>query len=126
MTIAKKRGWSLKAKHSEADSLVKCAFCRGSGFDRFGVPSKLSKCQTCQGRGKVYVSEPHEKCASCLGIGVFRHHRLTCSVCGGKGRVRRLNRVRGAECEKENEEALHVHTGLPCFDAYELGGAEEK
>ncbi|MDP2930626.1 MAG: hypothetical protein Q8N56_03420 [bacterium] len=106
---------------SRKESLVVCAFCRGIGLDRFGVPSKLSKCQTCQGRGKVYVPEPHEKCASCLGTGVYRHHRLTCSVCGGKGRVRSLNRVRGAGCEKENEEALDVETGLPCISAYELG-----
>jgi hypothetical protein len=111
---------------SQKEPLVKCAFCRGTGFDRFGVPSKLSQCQTCKGRGKVYVPGPHEKCASCLGTGVFRHHRLTCSVCGGKGSVRSLNRVRGVGCEKENEEALHIHTELPCFDAYELGKGGEK
>src|SRR3990167_8272576 len=124
MTINKKRGRPSKAtkesklpagqvKTSESDSLVKCAFCRGTGFDRFGVPSKLSTCQTCKGRGKVYVPEPHEKCASCLGTGVYRHHRLTCSVCGGKGRVRALNRTRGEGCEKENDEALDIETGLP-------------
>lgn len=119
-TIVKKRGQSPKVKISKMDLLVKCAFCKGTGFDRFAVPSKLSKCQTCKGRGKVYVPEPHEKCASCLGTGVFRHHRLTCSVCGGKGRVRKLNRVRGDGCEKKNEEALNLNTGLPCIDAYEL------
>ncbi len=124
---------SVRGSASRKELLVKCAFCRGTGLDRFGVPSKLSQCQTCKGRGKVYVPEPHEKCASCLGTGVFRHHRLTCFVCGGRGRVRKLSRTRGEGClprripkgfvrgEKENEEALHVHTGLPCFDAYELG-----
>lgn len=113
-------------KAAQTEPLVKCAFCRGTGLDRFSVPSKLSKCQTCQGRGNVYVPEPHEKCASCLGTGVYRHHRLTCSVCGGKGRVRSLNRVRGIACKRENEEALHMYTGLPCFDAYELGKSGEK
>ncbi len=127
MTINKKQGRPPKEKKaSESDSLVKCAFCRGTGLDRFGVPSKLSQCQVCKGRGKVYVPEPNEKCLSCLGTGVFRHHRLTCSVCGGKGRVRKLNRDRGEGCEKENEEALDVNTGLPCISAYELGEAEEK
>ncbi|MBI2632947.1 MAG: hypothetical protein HYW78_00970 [Parcubacteria group bacterium] len=115
-----------QAKVSENDSLIRCAFCRGAGFDRFGIPSKLSQCQACKGRGKVYVPEPNEKCASCLGTGVYRHHRLTCSVCGGKGRVRTLNRVRGEGCEKENEEALNSETGLPCISAYELGKSEEK
>lgn len=104
----------------ETESLIKCAFCKGSGFDRFGVPSKLSRCQTCGGRGKVFVPEPNEKCAACRGTGVFRHHRLVCSVCGGKGRVRALNRARDEGCEKENEEALDIQTGLPCISAYEL------
>lgn len=40
--------------------------------------------------------------------------------------MRKLNRVRGEGCEKENEEALNINTGLPCVDAYELGGTEEK
>jgi hypothetical protein len=47
-------------------------------------------------------------------------------VCGGKGRVRSLNRVRGAECEKENKEALDMNTGLPCISAYRLDKVEEK
>lgn len=123
--MIKKKIQKLKPKKvQERETLVRCAFCKGTGLDRFGVPSKLSQCQTCKGRGKVYVPEPHEKCASCLGTGVFRHHRLNCSVCGGKGRVRKLNRVRGEGCEKENEEALNLNTGLPCIDAYELGEAE--
>ena len=112
-------------KIQERETLVRCAFCKGTGLDRFAVPSKLSQCQTCQGRGKVYVPEPHEKCASCLGTGVYRHHRLSCSVCGGRGRVRKLDRARGEGCEKENDEALDVNTGLPCINAYELGEVEK-
>jgi hypothetical protein len=61
-----------------------------------------------------------------LGTGVYRHHRLTCAVCGGKGRVRKLGRSRGEGCEKENGEALDIETGLPCISAYELGKPEEK
>lgn len=121
-TIKKQK--SDKARKQE--TLVKCAFCKGTGLDRFGVPSKLSKCQTCQGRGKVFVPEPHEKCLSCLGSGVYRHHRLTCSVCGGRGRVRKLNKDRSEGYKKANEEALDINTGLPCINAYELGEVEEK
>lgn len=115
-----------KDMEQKEQQLIKCAFCRGTGFDRFEVPSKLSRCQTCKGRGKVYVPEPHEKCPSCLGTGVYCHHRLTCSVCGGKGRVRKLNRARDGGCEKENEEALNIETGLPCINAYGLGEVGEK
>ena len=111
-------------KIQERGTLVKCAFCKGKGLDRFCVPSKLSKCQTCQGKGEVFVPEPHEQCPSCLGTGVYRHHRLNCSVCGGKGKVRKLNRVRGEGCKKENEEALNIETGLPCINAYGLGKME--
>ena len=118
----------LKTKFQTApeESLIRCAFCRGTGFDRFGVPSKLSKCQACQGRGMVYVPEPYEKCPSCLGSGVYRHHRLTCAVCGGKGRVRKLNRDRNVGCEKENNESIEMNTGLPCINAYELGEVDPR
>lgn len=113
-----------KTNKKTKQSLLPCAFCRGTGLDRFGVPSKLSRCQACQGRGEVSVPEPHEKCPSCLGSGVYRHHRLTCSVCGGKGRVSKINRARGEGCEKESAEALDIETGLPCISAYDLGRAE--
>lgn len=71
------------------------------------------------------MTEPHERCPSCLGTGVYRHHRLNCSVCRGKGRVRKLNRVRGEGCARENQEALDSETGLPCISAYELGEVEK-
>lgn len=110
-------------KISRPESIITCGFCRGTGLDRFGVPSKLSQCQTCKGRGKVSVPEPHEKCPSCLGTGVFRYHRLNCAVCGGKGRIGKRNQVRGEGCGKKHEEALEIETGLPCIDAYDLGAS---
>lgn len=125
--MAKKKKQTQKAdKNQPPVVLVTCAFCKGKGVDRFGVPSKLSQCQTCQGHGKVFVPEPHEQCPSCLGTGVYSHHRLNCSVCGGKGRVRKLNRRRGEGCDKENDEAVDRNTGLPCISAYALDGAEGK
>ena len=115
-----------KKEEEDNTPLITCAFCRGTGLDRFGVPSRLSQCQACKGKRKVYVPEPHEKCPSCLGTGVYRHHRLTCSVCGGKGRVRQMahrsmGRSRGdKECKSGNQEALDINSGLPCIEAYGL------
>lgn len=98
---------------------IKCAFCKGTGFDRFGVPSKISKCQVCNGRGVVQVPEPYEKCPGCLGEGVYYHHRLTCSVCGGKGSIRKLNKTKDMKrCKKESKAALDIETGLPCIELY--------
>jgi len=39
-------------------SLIKCAFCKGTGKDPFDLLSKLSTCQVCGGKGKVEVKEP--------------------------------------------------------------------
>jgi len=68
---------------------IRCAFCRGEGKDPFGVPSELSDCQVCLGRGEVTVREPALTCVFCDGSGVqpYTSSRLTCSVCGGKGVV---------------------------------------
>jgi len=111
-----------QAKKTESDSLIRCAFCRGTGIDRFGVPSKLSKCQTCKGGGKVFVPEPHEECPSCLGSGVYRYRRLSCSVCGGKGRIRKAISTRAYdEGSRGNEAMAELDTRLPPINAYELG-----
>lgn len=79
----------------------------------------------------MHVPERHEKCPSCLGTGVYRYHRLTCSVCGGKGRVKQtvkmsVGRYRGRrECDQGDQPALGIDTGLPCIEAYGLGGVEK-
>ena len=122
--IKKKIQKSKSKKIQERETLVKCAFCKGTGLDRFGIPSKFSKCQTCKGRGKVHVSEPHEKCPSCLGTGVYRHHRLSCSVCGGKGRIKTLANQGYGERKGRNKAAGDLDTGLPSINAYELGEVE--
>ncbi|MBI4811949.1 hypothetical protein HY798_00655 [Candidatus Falkowbacteria bacterium] len=114
-----------QTKTAESDALIKCAFCRGAGLDRFGIPSKLSKCQTCKGRGKVYVPEPHEECSSCFGSGVYRHHRLSCSVCGGKGRIKKVISTKVYEKRGGNGARSDLDTGLPLINAYELGEVEK-
>ena len=65
------------------DVEVRCAFCRGSGKDPFGIMSRLSACCVCLGTGKVTVQTPHERCAHCDGTGAIK--TFTCTVCRGKG-----------------------------------------
>ncbi len=104
-------------------SLVTCAYCRGRGVDRFGILSKLSKCQVCNGKKTNLITEPSEECSACLGGGVFKHHRLPCSVCGGRGQLRRIpGRVRTEASKPGNhKEMLVVESGLPSLNAYHLG-----
>ncbi|MEK7083077.1 MAG: hypothetical protein AAB972_02805 [Patescibacteria group bacterium] len=137
MITHKKRGRPPKVKASrpllkatageaESDSLMKCAYCRGRGVDPFGIPSKLSLCQVCGGRKKNSVPEPFEECPVCAGTGVYKHHRLPCAVCRGRGYLRRIpgkNRTYG--CKPENKEMLDVETGLPCLSAYDLGSIKK-
>lgn len=66
---------------------IPCAFCNGKGLDPFGVPSPVSKCQVCWGKGEVRIKAPTHGCAFCGGSGVHPHTRLCCTVCCGKGRV---------------------------------------
>ena len=66
---------------------VKCAFCRGTGRDRFPVLSPLSNCPVCNGRGVVKVREPYEKCERCEGTGLYFRRHLYCWTCHGKGVV---------------------------------------
>ena len=100
---------------------IPCAFCEGAGKDPFGVPSKLSNCQVCIGRGAVQVIEPTENCPACAGTGIYKHHRLPCAVCGGKGQLHYISgKDRTYGCKPENKEMLDIETGLPCISAYDL------
>ena len=64
---------------------IRCAFCRGSGKDPFGVFSHLSTCCICGGSGTGRVEEPYVQCAYCRGTGAHPHSRLTCTASGGAG-----------------------------------------
>ena len=103
--MAKKQKATVKFKE------ITCAFCKGTGRDPFGIPSKLSLCQVCSGRGKVALADqPHEVCSACNGNGVFAHHRLVCSVCKGKGVV--------PEDRRKGKKGLGPDTGLPEIGNY--------
>ncbi len=65
---------------------IKCAFCKGTGIDPFGL-SKLSVCPVCHGKGTVKVTKPYEKCRACDGSGVYIRSHLYCWPCRGKGVV---------------------------------------
>ena len=91
---------------------IQCAFCGGTGKDPFEIPSKLSNCQTCLGRGWVYIEAPHMECPACHGTGHFRDH-LNCAVCGGKGRVRKYS-------FEKYRDGIDPHTGLPHIRCYKL------
>jgi len=67
-----------------ADS-IRCAFCKGSGIDTFGLLSAESMCPVCGGRGKNVVREPRVPCAFCRHTGVQATSRMTCTGCCGKG-----------------------------------------
>lgn len=106
--IAKKK--VVEPKTSKSKEIV-CAFCKGKGKDPFGVPSKLSNCQSCLGRGTYSIANiPHETCGACKGTGVFAHHRLPCSVCRGKGIVPKDGR--------EGRKGLGTDSGLPEIGNY--------
>jgi len=90
---------------------ITCAYCKGKGKDPFGIPSKLSNCQVCLGKGKVAIANiPHETCSACKGTGIFEHHRLPCSVCKGKGVVPKDRR--------KGKKGLGPDTGLPEIGNY--------
>jgi len=64
---------------------VPCAFCRGTGWDPFGIMSVLSACCVCGGMGIVSIKALYVRCAFCHGTGVYPHSRQTCTACGGAG-----------------------------------------
>ncbi len=91
--------------------MITCAFCKGTGRDPFKVLSALSDCQACLGKGEVAIADiPHERCSACQGTGIFVHHRLSCSVCKGKGVVPKDRR--------KGPKGMDPDTGLPAIGNY--------
>jgi len=66
---------------------IKCAYCNGSGRDRWNLMSSLSTCSACGGRGYQYITVPYQRCPHCGGTGSHPHLRMTCTTCGGAGSV---------------------------------------
>jgi len=96
---------------------AKCAFCKGTGKDPFGLLSILATCQVCRGSGKITATAPVVKYPFCNGSGVHPSRgRYTCIVCNGKGVV-------SAAIEEERESCpecggsgkSRFHWNLPCL-----------
>ena len=85
--ISRRRAGRTAAPMEDTRTTFKCAYCEGTGKDPWGIPSILSKCQVCSGRGTVKIQEPAVECSACGGTGAHRGKRLSCLACGGKGRV---------------------------------------
>ena len=66
---------------------VTCAYCSGTGRDRWNLLSPHSLCSACGGRGTRIIEAPIRACAHCGGTGIHPHLRVTCTTCGGAGAV---------------------------------------
>lgn len=91
--VAQKASEEEAAKKKVDWEVIKCAFCRGTGRDPFGLLSYLSNCPVCHGRGTVRVAKPYETCKACEGTGLYFKSKMYCWTCRGKGVVT----VRAAE-----------------------------
>ena len=125
--VVRRRRGSGKAPVPAEDTrtTIKCAYCDGTGKDPWGIPSILSKCQVCSGKGIVKIREPAVKCAACNGTGVHLGKRLSCLACGGKG----LISIKGPMEECPVCEGLGVDSnGLYCTHCKGKGvvGVKEK
>lgn len=104
---------------------IRCAFCRGTGRDPFGIMSVLSTCSVCGGSGSVSMKIPYLRCAFCQGSGVYPHSRLTCTACGGTGVTpipdpnERCPRCLGTGVEPRSE------VGFYCLTCHGAGVVEE-
>jgi DnaJ-class molecular chaperone len=66
--------------------ICECAYCEGTGKDRFRIMSPLSTCPVCHGRGSHRLFFPTVRCAYCRGTGVSPiGARNPCLACSGKG-----------------------------------------
>lgn len=103
--MSKKKSTKIKFKE------ITCAFCQGKGKDPFQVPSKLSDCQVCLGKGtNTFANIALETCGACRRTGIFAHHRLPCSVCKGKGVI--------PEDRRSGKKGLTTDSGLPEIGNY--------
>lgn len=92
---------------------VQCAYCRGTGRDRFGVMSPQSTCPVCHGSGTQWVTLPLIDCAYCRTTGVSpTGTRSPCLACKGKGVQSRLNR--SVICPRCGGTGTNQANGLYC------------
>ena len=62
--------------------LVRCAFCKSSGEDRF----RNDACRVCGGSGQMMVAYDNAvKCGFCKGSGEDKFRNDACRTCKGAG-----------------------------------------
>ena len=101
-----------------AKDILTCAFCGGKGTDPFNVMSSRSVCGSCNGRGKVEVPVPNERCTYCGGSG--SHKTFRCPVCGGAGVVV-VTPGPTSLCPDCGGSAFEASSGLPCLACHGRG-----
>lgn len=94
--------------HKEID----CSFCKGKGTDPFGILSPQSSCPVCNGRCRIMVETPLQKCAFCDSSGAHPYTRMTCSACLGKGVITMPKPVR--KCPECSGSGTDTHHRMPC------------
>ncbi|ODS33510.1 MAG: Chaperone protein DnaJ [Candidatus Scalindua rubra] len=110
-TLPKSRGNPVTVKVEKGEvKTLKCAYCNGTGKDPWGIPSPLSNCQVCKGKGTIQIEKPDETCPVCRGSGNQRNKRLTCLACGGKGVIHIKKGMK--ECPKCGGTGVTGSTGL--------------
>jgi DnaJ-class molecular chaperone len=63
---------------------VRCAYCSGSGDDRY----LREPCRACGGSGQIFLPYDNSvRCGFCSGSGDDRYERKPCRACGGAGRI---------------------------------------
>jgi molecular chaperone DnaJ len=97
----------------DANKLVECEVCHGSGAARGSNPAT---CDTCSGTGQVRISQGfftlQQTCPHCRGSG--RIVRNPCDNCLGQGRVRRSKKL-----------SVKIPPGVDSGDRVRLGGEGE-
>ena len=95
---------------------IKCAYCGGRGIDPFGIPSRKSSCQVCNGKGRVLIVAGDEedilKCPFCRGKGRHPYMRMNCTACMGKGVV--VKEKHSIECPQCHGQGRAFDPEIPC------------
>jgi DnaJ-class molecular chaperone len=111
---------ALILEESEEKALVRCAYCRGTGRDRFAIMSALSTCAICAGKREIWLRKPLATCAYCQGVGVSPiGARNPCLACRGKG-VATIEEPK-ERCRSCGGTGIHEATGLYCLPCHGKG-----
>ncbi len=120
----------LVLEENEGRALVRCAYCKGTGRDPFGIMSSRSICTACGGKRSVWVQMPLVTCAYChgsgaspigaknpclacrgTGVGSIEEPTESCGSCGGMG-LHKATRLYCLPCHGKGIVPLHEEVAL--------------